>query len=161
MLACQQLAWVLANAYTNPILLDFDIIRYNEALDKCSNGRVAKHEEALLKKFPHGSEHVLEKPSVILDSAGCIILWYLPGAISPWIQAKMEQSTIGMGSLLGKSMTSGPDTQWRTVLGNFHTSDQPQLIPGCINLAPSGFSKARSHMGFQRPMDLPPRCQPH
>ncbi|KAG2033073.1 hypothetical protein BDR03DRAFT_1014629 [Suillus americanus] len=123
MLACQQLAQVLANAYSNPIQLDLDMIRYNEALHKRSNWMIATHEDSLLKKFPHGPERLLEKPSVILDSAGRIILWYLPDAISPWIQAEMEEATIGMGSLLKKSMTGGPDTQWRTFPGNFHASN--------------------------------------
>ncbi|KAG1887850.1 hypothetical protein F4604DRAFT_1501842, partial [Suillus subluteus] len=85
----------------------------------------------------------LEKPLVILDSAGHIILWYLPDAISPWIQAEMEDATIGMGSLLMKSMTSGLDTQWRTFPGNFHASDRCQLTPGCINLAPCWFMQGR------------------
>ncbi|KAG1767880.1 hypothetical protein EV702DRAFT_1050213 [Suillus placidus] len=88
MLACQQLARVLADAYSNPIQLDLDMIWYNEALDKCSNGRIAKHEEALLQKLPHGSERLLEKPS-----------------------AEMEEATVGMGSLLKKSMTVGAETK--------------------------------------------------
>ncbi|KAG2031183.1 hypothetical protein BDR03DRAFT_876534, partial [Suillus americanus] len=108
---------------------------------------------------------------------GHLILWYLPNAISPWIQAEMEEATIGMGSLLKKSMTSGLDTQWRTFPGNFHTSDRHQLTPGCINLAPCWFQQGRevstasspecscscrhsSHMGFHQPMGSPLRCQP-
>ncbi|KAG1866914.1 hypothetical protein F4604DRAFT_1585336 [Suillus subluteus] len=109
---------------------------------------VATHEDSLLKKFPHGPEHLLEKPSVILDLAGHIILWYLPDAISPWIQAEMEDTTIGMGSLLMKSMTSGLDTQWRTFPGNFHASNRRQLIPGCINLAPCWFMQGQEADGF-------------
>ncbi|KAG1805325.1 uncharacterized protein BJ212DRAFT_1486445 [Suillus subaureus] len=148
MFACQQLAQVLANAYSNPIQLDIDMIQYNVALHKCSNGRVTTHEDALLKKFPHGSEHLLEKPLVILDLAGHIILWYLPGAISPWIQAEMEEATIGMGSLLKESMTSGPDTQWRTFLRNFHASDRHKLTPGYINLAPCWFLQGQEPHSF-------------
>ncbi|KAG2064947.1 hypothetical protein BDR04DRAFT_1122208 [Suillus decipiens] len=116
--------------------LDLDMIRYNEALHKWM---VATHEDSLLKKFPCGPEHLLEKASVILDLDSCIILWYPPDAISLWIQAKMEEATIGIGSLLKKSMTSGPDTQWRTFTENFHASDQHQLTPGCISLAPCWF----------------------
>jgi hypothetical protein len=171
------------------------MIWYNEALNKCSNGRIAKYEEALLQKFPHRLEQLLEQPSVILDTAGCIILWYLPDAISPWIQvslfvmtdwpahwptlqAKIEEATISMGSLLQKSMTGGMDTKWRIFLGNSHTSDWQQLTPGCINLAPCWFQqgwevstasspecpcscRCSSHIVFHRPMDSPPRCQSH
>ncbi|KAG2075577.1 hypothetical protein BDR04DRAFT_1114745 [Suillus decipiens] len=136
MLACQQLAWVLADAYSN------------STLDKCSNGRVAKHEEGLLQKISHQSELWLEKPLVILDLAGHTILWYLPNAISPWIQAKVEEATIGIGSLLKKSMTSGTDTQWRTFPRNFHTSNHHRLTPGCINLAPCWFQQGQEPHGF-------------
>ncbi|KAG1775260.1 hypothetical protein EV702DRAFT_1199580 [Suillus placidus] len=148
MLACRQLARVLADAYSNPIQLDLDMIRYNEALHKCSNGMVATHEDSLLKKFPHGQECLLDKPSIILDLAGRIILWYLPDAISPWIQAKMEEATIGMGPLLTKSMSSAPDTQWRTFPGHFHASDCHRLTSGCINLAPYWFQQGQEPHGL-------------
>ncbi|KAG2030728.1 hypothetical protein BDR03DRAFT_1016831 [Suillus americanus] len=67
---------------------------------------------------------------------------------SPTQQAEMEEATIGMGSLLKKSMTSGPGTQWRTFPGNFHTSNCHQLTPGCINLAPCWFQQGREPHGF-------------
>ncbi|KAG0696297.1 hypothetical protein DFH29DRAFT_1004681 [Suillus ampliporus] len=111
MLACQQLAQVLADAYANPIQLELDMIHYNEALDKHSTGRITKNGEALLHKFPYGSKQLLDKPSVLVDSGGHIILWYLPDAISPWIQAKMEEAMVSMGDLLKKSMTSGQQTK--------------------------------------------------
>jgi hypothetical protein len=135
-----------------------DIIWYNEAIHKRVNGRSEKHEESLLQKFPHGPEHLLEKPLVILNVASCIIIWYLPDAISLWIQVssyiitdrpclspvkqtEMADATIGMGSLLKNSMTSGLDTWWRTFPGNFHNSDSHELMPGCINLAPCWFQQ--------------------
>ncbi|KAG2068610.1 hypothetical protein BDR04DRAFT_1119598 [Suillus decipiens] len=111
------------------------------ALHKCADGRGEKHEEVMLQKFPHGPECLLEKPSVILDSASHIIVWYLPDTISLWIQTKMADATIGMGSLLKNSMTSGPDTQWRTFTGNFYNSNGQKLTPGCINLAPCWFQQ--------------------
>ncbi|KAG0694176.1 hypothetical protein DFH29DRAFT_1006568 [Suillus ampliporus] len=123
------LAQVLTDAYANLIQLDFDMIHYNEALNKRSTGRITKHEEALLHKFPYGSEQFLDKPLVLMDSRGCIILWYLPDAISPWIRAKMEEATVGMGYLLKKSMTSGQQTKWRTFSGYFHMSDLPPTNP--------------------------------
>ncbi|KAG0693777.1 hypothetical protein DFH29DRAFT_881200 [Suillus ampliporus] len=116
MLACWQLAQVLANAYANP-----------------------------------------NKPLVLMDSGGCIILWYPPDAISPWIQvrlcivtygptftltqqAKMEEATVGMG-YLKKSMTSSQETKWRTFSGYFHMNDHCPLTPGCINIAPYWFQQ--------------------
>ncbi|KAG1843424.1 hypothetical protein C8R48DRAFT_678765 [Suillus tomentosus] len=148
MLACQQLARVLADAYLHPIHLDLDMIRYNEALNKRSTGRITKHEEALSKKFPHSSQKLLDTPSVLVDSGGRIILWYLPEAISLWIQADMEEATIGMGHLLKTSMTSGEETHWRTYAGYFHKSDRDPLTPGCINMAPCWFQQGREPYGF-------------
>ncbi|KAG2134167.1 uncharacterized protein EDB93DRAFT_1092909 [Suillus bovinus] len=40
-------------------------------------------------------------------------------------------------------MTSGPGSQWRTFPRNFHTGDQHQFTPGCINLAPCWFQQGR------------------
>ncbi|KAG1852526.1 hypothetical protein F4604DRAFT_1686629 [Suillus subluteus] len=119
------------------------MIRYNKALDKRSTGRITKHEEALLEKFPHGSQQLLNKPSVLVDSGGHIILWYLPDAISPWIQAKMEEATVSMGYLLKTSMTGGEETKWRTFPEYFHMSDWRPLTPGCINIAPCWFQQGR------------------
>ncbi|KAG1844902.1 hypothetical protein C8R48DRAFT_617675 [Suillus tomentosus] len=82
-------------------------------------------------------------PSVLVDSGGRIILWYLPEAISLWIQADMEEATIGMGHLLKTSMTSGEETHWRTYAGYFHKSDRDPLTPGCINMAPCWFQQGR------------------
>ncbi|KAG2087517.1 uncharacterized protein F5147DRAFT_781281 [Suillus discolor] len=132
MLACRQLARALADAYLHPIELNLDMIQYNEALNKRSTGRLTKHEEALLQKFPHGH----------------IILWYLPDAISLWIQAEMEEATVGMGHLLKTSMTGGEETQWRTFPGYFHHSNRGPLIPGCINMAPCWFQQGREPYGF-------------
>ncbi|KAG2114327.1 uncharacterized protein F5147DRAFT_650105 [Suillus discolor] len=100
--------------------LNLDMIRYNKALNKRSTGRLTKHEEALLQNFL--------MPSVLVDSGGRIILWYLPDAISLWIQAEMEDATVSMGHLLKTSMTGGEETQWRTFPGYFHHSNQ-----GAIN----------------------------
>ncbi|KAG1730099.1 uncharacterized protein EDB91DRAFT_1252759 [Suillus paluster] len=148
MLACRQLARVLADAYANPIQLDLDMIRYNEALDKRSTGRITKHEDALLQKFPCSSQQLLEKPSVLMDSGGHIILWYLPDTISPWIQAEMAAATVGMGYLLKTSITSGQESNWRTFSGHFHMSDCHLLTPGCINIAPCWFQQGREPYGF-------------
>ncbi|KAG1728248.1 uncharacterized protein EDB91DRAFT_1086133 [Suillus paluster] len=109
MLACRQLARVLADAYANP----------------------------------SRSQQLLEKPSVLMDSGGRIILWYLPDAISLWIQAKMEAATVGMGYLLKTSITSGQESNWRTFSGHFHMSDCRLLTPGCINIAPCWFQQGR------------------
>ncbi|KAG1853772.1 hypothetical protein C8R48DRAFT_675723 [Suillus tomentosus] len=82
MVACGQLASVLAEAYQHPVKLDIDVIRYNEALAKRESGLNDSHEEALLAKFPPAERLVLERPSVVIDAGYRIILWYLPGALN-------------------------------------------------------------------------------
>ncbi|KAG1769708.1 hypothetical protein EV702DRAFT_1049591 [Suillus placidus] len=61
-----------------------------------------------------------------------------PNAISPWIQAEMEEATIGMGYLLKKSMTKGLQTKWRMIPGYFHASNQ----------APCWFQQGQELYGF-------------
>ncbi|KAG2082110.1 hypothetical protein BD769DRAFT_1683394 [Suillus cothurnatus] len=106
----------VAEALLNPVdellasfQFDLDMIQYNEALDRCSTGRTTKHEEDLLQKFLHGSQQLLEKPLVLVDSGGHIILWYLPGQ---WFQTEMEEATVSMGDLLKMSMTGGQEAKW-------------------------------------------------
>ncbi|KAG0693895.1 hypothetical protein DFH29DRAFT_1006832 [Suillus ampliporus] len=127
-------------ALLNSLQLDFDMIRYNEALDKRSTGMMTKHEEALLHKFLIVPNNFWTSPGA---PGGRIILWYLPDAISPWIRAEMEEATVGMGYLLKKSMTSGQETKWRTFSRYFHTSDRCPITPGCINIAPCWFQQGQ------------------
>jgi hypothetical protein len=58
------------------------MVRYNDALDKDESGRSETREEVLLNKFPPEEEHLLTTPSVVIDSGGRIIVWYLPGALT-------------------------------------------------------------------------------
>ena len=62
--------------------LKIDIVRYNEALEKEESGRNEKREKILLSKFPPEEELFLTEPAVIMDAAGRIIVWYLPGAMT-------------------------------------------------------------------------------
>jgi hypothetical protein len=43
-------------------------------------------EEALLLKFPPAERIHLKSPAVVIDSGYRIILWYVPDALSPWVQ---------------------------------------------------------------------------
>ncbi|KAG2094194.1 uncharacterized protein F5147DRAFT_779046 [Suillus discolor] len=81
-IALEQLANVMATAYSNAVHLKIDMVRYNDTLDKDESGRSEKREEVLFNKFPPEEEHFLTTPSVIIDSGGRIIVWYLPGALT-------------------------------------------------------------------------------
>jgi hypothetical protein len=66
--------------------LEFDLIRYNEALNKAESGIDSPREDALAAKFPPPCDIILTQPAVVIDAGGRIILWYLPGAISDSMQ---------------------------------------------------------------------------
>jgi hypothetical protein len=61
------------------------MVRYNDALDKDESGRSETREENLFNRFPPEEECFLTTPSVVIDSGGRIILWYLPGALTAMI----------------------------------------------------------------------------
>ncbi|KAG1873302.1 hypothetical protein C8R48DRAFT_769736 [Suillus tomentosus] len=152
MLACGQMAFVLAEAYQHPIKLDIDLIRYNEALAKRESGLNDAHEEALLAKFPPTERILLDRPSVVIDAGYRIILWYLPGALNWSLQRDMYVATIGMGDLLKKSITHGHTSirnasNWRTHQSNFYPAGEPGLIPGCINISPCWFQQGHERYG--------------
>ncbi|KAG0701035.1 hypothetical protein DFH29DRAFT_806870 [Suillus ampliporus] len=89
---------------------------------------------------------VLDRPSVVIDSGHRIILWYIPGALSPWVQNDMYMATIAMGDLLKRSITNKESSNWRTRGSNFRPPDGPELTPGCINIAPCWFQQ-----GYENP----------
>ncbi|KAG2341714.1 hypothetical protein BDR05DRAFT_1001555 [Suillus weaverae] len=91
MLACGQLASVLAEAYKHPIKLDMDMIQYNEALAKRESGLNDAWEEELLVKFPPTERMFLDCPSVVIDSGYQIILWYLPATLNWSLQEEPER----------------------------------------------------------------------
>ncbi|KAG1850784.1 hypothetical protein C8R48DRAFT_778127 [Suillus tomentosus] len=85
-LACGQLAFLLAEAYWNPIQLDIDMVRYNEALTKRETGMNDAHKKSLLARFPPAERMLLTHPSIVLDSGYRVIIWYIPEALHGYIQ---------------------------------------------------------------------------
>ncbi|KAG1721900.1 uncharacterized protein EDB91DRAFT_1256305 [Suillus paluster] len=127
LLSCGQLAWLMAEAYRHLIKLDIDVIRYNEALAKRESGMKDAREEELLARFPPPEKMLLDWPSVVIDSGHSIILWYIPNALSPWVQNDMYMATLAMGDLLKKSIINKESANWRTW--------------GCINITPCWFQQ--------------------
>ncbi|KAG0699571.1 hypothetical protein DFH29DRAFT_1001909 [Suillus ampliporus] len=120
-LSCGQLALLMANAYQHLIKLDIDIIQYNKALAKQESGMNDSQEEALLARFPPPEKMVLDHPSVVIDSGHRIILWYIPGTLSPWVQNDIYMATIAM-----------------------------ELTSSCINIAPCWFQQGYECCGHPR-----------
>ncbi|KAG1880184.1 hypothetical protein F4604DRAFT_1922867 [Suillus subluteus] len=140
LMACSKLARMLAEAYRNPVTINFDITRYSEALQTMETGLKSGCEELLLARFPPDRQIILEWPAVVLNKFGIIVLWYLPGAIDAAIQNDMMAATVMMSGLLGTSITrsTAKDNKWCTHESNFQSSDHG-LTPGCINLSPAWF----------------------
>ncbi|KAG2058522.1 hypothetical protein BDR06DRAFT_1004231 [Suillus hirtellus] len=150
MLGCSHLARILADAYLNPVTVNFDMTRYSEVLQKQERGVNLRCEEFLLTRYPPDHEIILERPAVVLDKFGLIVLWYLPGAIDAAIQNDMISVTMMMSGLLGKSITCGtsPKEKWHTNEFNFQISEHG-LTSGCINLSPGWFLQAHPAPQFQ------------
>ncbi|KAG2108902.1 uncharacterized protein F5147DRAFT_652499 [Suillus discolor] len=150
MLGCSHLARILADAYLNPVTINFDMMRYSEVLQKQERGVNPCREEFLLTRYPPDHEIILERPAVVLDKFGLIVLWYLPGAIDAAIQNDMLVATMMMSGPLGKSITRGtsPKEKWHTDESNFQISEQG-FTSGCINLSPGWFLQAHLAPQFQ------------
>ncbi|KAG1777151.1 hypothetical protein EV702DRAFT_1197467 [Suillus placidus] len=151
MLSCGQLALRMAKAYQHPIKLDIDIIRYNEALTKRESSMNDAQEDALLMKFPPAERIVLNTPSVVVDLGFRIILWYITDMLSPWND--MYTTTLSMGDLLKKSITTRKGSRWRIHKSNFQPAKMPELTPRCINIALWWFQQG--HECYDPPPDNP------
>ncbi|KAG2029646.1 hypothetical protein BDR03DRAFT_1018115 [Suillus americanus] len=147
-IALEQLANVMATAYSNAVCLKIDMVRYNDALDKDESGRNETREENLFNRFPPEEERFLTTPSVVIDSGGRIIVWYLPGALTTMIMKDIHGATHSMSGPPKHSITTSKITQWRTNRSNFHTSTHGMVTPGCINISPAWFQQGREKHGF-------------
>ncbi|KAG1721137.1 hypothetical protein EDB19DRAFT_1917496 [Suillus lakei] len=131
LMGCSKLASTLAAAYRNPVTINFDVARYADALQMMENSTKPNREENLLSRYPPDRQILLDRPAVVCDKFGVIILWYLPGAIDIDIQNDMVAATANMSALLATSVTRGAETggKWRTHESNFEPS-QHSLTPG-------------------------------
>ena len=72
-----------------------DAIRLSESLSAMVSGNKEEQEARLLKRHPPASDGViLEFLAVIVGKGNTIVLWYLPGALSPGLQVSTELSSI-------------------------------------------------------------------
>ncbi|KAG1723447.1 hypothetical protein EDB19DRAFT_2043791 [Suillus lakei] len=140
LMGCSKLASTLANAYRNPVSINFNVARYADTLQMMETGTKPNCEEHLLARYPLDRQILLDWPAVVCDKFGIIILWYLPGCIDLAIQNDMVAATAKMSVLLERSITCSAETNgnWRTHESNFDLS-QHGITPGCINLSPAWF----------------------
>ncbi|KAG1894243.1 uncharacterized protein F5891DRAFT_985133 [Suillus fuscotomentosus] len=111
--------------------------QYNEALAKQELGMNDAQEDALLVRFPPAENILLDCPSVVIDSRYRIILWYIPDALTLWVQNEMFLVTLSIGDLLKKSITNG----------------------NCINIVPCWFQQGHECYG-PPPENLDDRFKP-
>ncbi|KAG2112326.1 uncharacterized protein F5147DRAFT_572755 [Suillus discolor] len=91
---------------------------------------------------------LLDRPMVVLDKYGIIVMWYLPSAIDPAIQHDMICATERMSSPLAKSIMRVENKEkWRTHEPNFCPSSSG-TTPGCINLSLAWFLQAHPSPKF-------------
>ncbi|KAG1851362.1 hypothetical protein F4604DRAFT_1934027 [Suillus subluteus] len=140
LMGCSNLASKLANAYRNPVTINFDMVRYVDALQMMEKGIKPEHEENLLACYPPDCQILLDRPAVVCDKFRVIVLWYLPSAIDLAIQNDMVAATAKMSAPLARSVIRGAATgdKWRTHESNFYPS-QHGVTPGCINMSPTWF----------------------
>ncbi|KAG1793250.1 uncharacterized protein HD556DRAFT_1238066 [Suillus plorans] len=98
-----------------------------------------------MARFPPAENILLDRPSVVIDSGYRIILWYIPDALTPWVQNDMFLATLSMGDLLKRSITNGKSGGWRTHRTNFYQTETPGLTPGCINIVPCWFQQGHEN----------------
>ncbi|KAG1876242.1 hypothetical protein F4604DRAFT_1924528 [Suillus subluteus] len=149
LMGCSNLASKLANAYCNPVTINFDIVRYADALQMMEKGIKPEREENLLTCYPPDHQILLDRPAVVCDRFRVIVLWYLSGAIDLAIQNDMAAVTAKMSAPLARSVICSAATsdKWRTHELNFYPS-QHGITPGCINLSPTWFLQGYPALKF-------------
>ncbi|KAH9841966.1 uncharacterized protein C8Q71DRAFT_721021 [Rhodofomes roseus] len=88
-------------------------------------------------------------PAIVVDSAGRIILWYLPNVLSTEYEDLMWNETAGINNLFRANPPNPrPGTSWRNQARNF-LPQQPDhsLHPGCISMSPGWFQRGQTDAG--------------
>ncbi|KAG2063263.1 hypothetical protein BDR04DRAFT_1123384 [Suillus decipiens] len=103
-IACDQLADCLNEAYRNPVYIKHDM---------GETGIDDNREDSLLRRFPPGHRGTiyLERPAVVVASEGTIVVWYLPGALSrktqKWNSSSNEVlQVLGLAGCIGGARMS-------------------------------------------------------
>ncbi|KAG2058088.1 hypothetical protein BDR06DRAFT_1004760 [Suillus hirtellus] len=73
MLGCSHLARILADAYLNPVIINFDMTRYSKVLQKQERGVNSRCEEFLLTQYLLYHEIILEHPAVVLEHPAVVL----------------------------------------------------------------------------------------
>jgi hypothetical protein len=83
----------MSSTNLHKVQLNIDIVRYNDTLDKDESGQNEKQEEMLFNRFPPEEEYFLTAPSVVIDSGGRIMVWYMPGALTAMMMVGLLSTT--------------------------------------------------------------------
>lgn len=70
------------SANTHADIVPWDIEEYSQAVGRRNYGRHAQDEATLQEEFPIPHIGHLTEPAVIVDIAGRILTWYLPGLLN-------------------------------------------------------------------------------
>ncbi|KAG1872223.1 hypothetical protein F4604DRAFT_1925835 [Suillus subluteus] len=126
--------------YIGVVTINFNMVRYVDALQMMEKGIKPECEENLLAHYLPDHQILLDQPAVVCDKFRVVVLWYLPGAIDLAIQNDMAVATAKMSAPLARSVIHSAATSdsWRTHESNFYPS-QHGVTPGCINLSPTWF----------------------
>ncbi|KAG1890017.1 hypothetical protein F4604DRAFT_1673517 [Suillus subluteus] len=106
----------------NPVPADWAVATthiatwYADALQMMEKGIKPDREENLLAQYPPDREILLDRPAVVCDKFGVIVLWYLPGAIDLAIQNDMAAATAKMAVILAKSVMCSAETNVKMAL---------------------------------------------
>ncbi|KAG2048432.1 hypothetical protein BDR06DRAFT_895603, partial [Suillus hirtellus] len=85
-------------------------------------------------------------PSMIIDSGGRIIVWYLPGTMTGMLMVCHLWAF--MLYCISSGITTSKPTEWRTHMSNFYPSLDGKITPGCINISLAWFQQGRKVYGF-------------
>jgi hypothetical protein len=70
--------------------INLDVARYADVLQMKEKGIKPDREDNLLARYPPDCQILLDRPAVVCDKFGIIIMWYLPGAIDVAIQVSLS-----------------------------------------------------------------------
>src|SRR5436305_840836 len=78
----RRIAKIIANAFYNPSVCVFSVMIMSLTILVKLGWDVKEYSNAQcksVKRFPHPEKQLVDRPAILIDNKGQIILWYLPG----------------------------------------------------------------------------------
>lgn len=129
--------WILVQWENNIFDYSADIAKVSQINRSKEKQLAEKYPPIYLKPYAE-----LETPAVVIDNAGHLIAWHLPGILTTSRQNAVWESNKHLQSVLRSYRPTLKYSSWRNAFRLYKSvGDCPQSFPASVNISPAWFDQ--------------------